>query len=588
MAAPGTDLMKVSDAQDIVDEGTSHVESDEGTMAELRSLLLGPAEAQLAEVHERLLDPQRQVEEVSRVLPDAIAVRSRQDDDLTTALAPTVSAALEYSVRKNPQPLADAIFPIMGTAIRKAIASALSGMEQSFNQTLAHSMSARGLAWRWEALRTGRPFSEVVLLHTLLFRVEQVFLIHQETGLLLRHVSAANADVQDADMVSGMLTAIQDFVRDSFITRQGEQLETLQVGELNVWIEPGPQAILAGVIRGNAPQQLREIFQETIEKIHLQYGIELKKFSGDAAPFAGTQPLLEDCLQSGYDLEKQKVSAGRKLTPVKVVLGIVLIAIAVWGFFWLRERRRWDAYVEKLRSEPGIVVTDTGIQGGKRFVSGLRDPLSRDPAMMIQDTGLDSQSVVERWQPFQALTPDFVLARARKSLEPPTTVRLNFTDGVLEAEGFAPHQWVLDTRRVARLLPGVSQFREDKLFDLVRIENPLLMFDVNQTQIRSDQQGTLDQLLSEISHLRQLAGEKKVKLEITGHADGSGTESQNSTLSQGRADTVAALLKASLPAWPNLTIATVGSKEKLREEVTEADRATNRSVTLKVIVTDTN
>ena len=134
------------------------------------------------------------------------------------------------------------------------------------------------------------------------------------------------------------------------------------------------------------------------------------------------------------------------------------------------------------------------------------------------------------------------------------------------------------------MLPGVSQFREDKLFDLVRIENPLLMFDLDQTSIRSDQQGTFDQLLAEIAHLRQLAGDKKVRLEITGHADGSGTESRNTALSQGRAETVANALRAAIPPWNNLTIVTVGSKEKLREEVTEADRATNRSVKLKVIV----
>ena len=428
----------------------------------------------------------------------------------------------------------------------------------------------------------------MVLLHTLLFRVEQVFLIDLETGLLLRHVSAANADVQDADMVSGMLTAIQDFVRDSFATRQGEQLETLQFANRRFGSSRDQRRFSPGVIRGNAPQQLREVFQETVEKIHLQYGNALKKFSGDATPFVGTQTLLEDCLQSDFDVEHQKARAGRKLTPLKVILSVVLLALAVWGFFWLRDRRRWDAYVDKLRAEPGIVVTDTGKQGGKHFVSGLRDPLSRDPAIIIQDTGLDAQSVTERWQPFQALTPDFVLARARKSLEPPTSVRLQLNDGLLEAEGFASHQWVVETRRVARLLPGVSQFREDKLFDLERIENPLLMFDVNQTQIRGDQQEKLNELVADVTHLRQLAGEKKITLEITGHADGSGTETQNSTLSQGRAETVAAALKTNLPAWTNLTIVTVGSKEKLRQEVTEADRATNRSVTLKVIVTNTN
>ena len=580
--------MAVSDPEVIVDKEASQVTSDDGTMAELRSLMLGPAETQLAEVHERLLNPRRQVEEVSRVLPDAIAVRTRQDDDLTRALAPTVSKALERSVRKNPKPLADAIFPIMGPAIRKAIATALSGMVQSFNETLTHSMSAQGLAWRWEALRTGRTFSEVVLMHTLLFRVEQVFLIHKETGLLLRQVSASNATVQDADMVSAMLTAIQDFVRDSFTTRKGEELETLRVGELTVWIEQGPQAILAGVIRGTAPHQLREVFQETLESIHLQYGTELEKFSGDAIAFAGTEPLLAECLQSGYDVEKHRAKAGRKVTPLTVIVGIALLALAVWGFFWLRDRGRWNDYLTKLRAEPGIVVTDVGKRDGKHFVSGLRDPLSRDPATIIQNTGLDSDSVVERWQPFQALTPDFVLARAKKSLEPPTTVKLAFNDGILGAEGFASHSWVVETRRIARLLPGVTQYREDKLFDLERIENPLLMFDLDQPQIRSDQQEKLNSLLSEIAHLRELAGDMKVRLEITGHTDGSGSEAKNSLLSQQRAESVAAALKANVPTSPNLTIATIGSKEKLRQEITEDDRATNRSVTIKVVVTDTN
>jgi hypothetical protein len=56
-------------------------------------------------------------------------------------------------------------------------------MMQSFNQTIDHSLSFKGLAWRIEAWRTGRPFAEVVLLHTLRFRVEQLFLIHRDTGL---------------------------------------------------------------------------------------------------------------------------------------------------------------------------------------------------------------------------------------------------------------------------------------------------------------------------------------------------------------------------------------------------------------------
>jgi outer membrane protein OmpA-like peptidoglycan-associated protein len=390
--------------------------------------------------------------------------------------------------------------------------------------------------------------------------------------------------VQDADMVSGMLTAIQDFVKDSFATRRGDELETLQVGELTVWVERGPQAILAGVIRGNAPQELRQVFQETLERIHLQYANALKQFSGDASSFNGTETLLEDCLQSGYDLEHQAASARRKLTPLKIIFSALLLGLLIWGFFWLRDRQRWESYLAKLRSEPGIVVTDTGKQGGKYFVSGLRDPLSPDPSALIANTGLDPKAVVERWQPFQALTPDFVLARARSSLEPPTSVSLSLQNGVLAAEGFATHQWVTDTRRAVRLLPGVVQFREDRLLDLERIENPLLTFELNQTQLRPGQEVVLTQLISDIQRLIQLAGQRKIRLEVTGHTDGSGTETLNSALSQGRADAVAEMLKARLSGWSNLSISTGGSQEKLRQEITEADRATNRNVTMKVVV----
>ena len=184
------------------------------------------------------------------------------------------------SVRRNPQVLVDALFPVMGPAIRKAIASALASMVESFSETLEHSFSVQGVKWRMEAWRTGKPLAEVILLRTLVYRVEQVFLIHRESGLLLQHVSATAAGVQDADMVSGMLTAIRDFVHDSFGGKEGDSLDTFQVGERSVWIEQGPHATLAAVIRGSAPRELRTVFTEAIERIHLEQADALQKLRG--------------------------------------------------------------------------------------------------------------------------------------------------------------------------------------------------------------------------------------------------------------------------------------------------------------------
>ncbi len=242
-----------------VREGPDEAEDNSGDsttdeLAELRGLLLAPEQTQLIDLQERLDNPARYAEDVSRVLPDAFALSSSRSNKLTNLLMPTVESAIGVSVKKNPQRLVDAIFPVMGPAIRRAIAAAFSEMVQSLNQSLEYSISIKGLKWRLEALRTGKSFAEVVLSHTLLYRVEQVFLIHRETGLLLQHVEAGVAAVQDVDLVSGMLTAIQDFVHDSFGAERSDALDSMQVGELTVWIERG----LAGGSGGSHSRKLRQ------------------------------------------------------------------------------------------------------------------------------------------------------------------------------------------------------------------------------------------------------------------------------------------------------------------------------------------
>ncbi|HSX83426.1 MAG TPA: hypothetical protein VLQ80_33345 [Candidatus Saccharimonadia bacterium] len=252
---------------------------------ELRSLLIGPEQTQLDQLQARLDALRVYPEDVSQVLAEAIHLRSNQDKQLTNALLPSVEEALRASVQRNPRVLVDSLFPMMGPAIRKAITTALRSMLDSLNSSLGISLSLRGLKWHLEALRTGKQFAEVVLLHTLSYRVEQVFLIHKETGLLLQHMVAESVPGQDGEMISGMLTAIQDFMQDSFGGAEGESLDTVEYGDRTLWIEQGPQAILAGVVRGNAPRELKTVFQEALESIHFEMREALGSFQGDASPF---------------------------------------------------------------------------------------------------------------------------------------------------------------------------------------------------------------------------------------------------------------------------------------------------------------
>src|SRR6516162_4422843 len=303
-------------------------EDPERVYQELRDLILAPEQHALKDLHHRVDDPTSRTEDVGTVVAEAIQLRRQQggDDALSDALSPTIETALRESVRKDPATLADALFPVMGPAIRRSILETLRSFLDSFNQIMDQSLSVQGLKWRFEALRTGRSFTEVVLLHSLVFRVEQVFLIHKKTGLSLGHAVAPSVAMQDPSLVSGMLSAIQDFVRDSFNSAPGEGIERLNVGDLDVWVEGGPYAILACVIRGIAPRALRDTMAEVLENIHREYSAQLDCFAGDTAPFAKVNSELGRCLELRYKEEAQPRGFGF----VYATAAILFLVVAGW------------------------------------------------------------------------------------------------------------------------------------------------------------------------------------------------------------------------------------------------------------------
>ncbi len=94
----------------------------------------------------------------------------------------------------------------------------------------------------------------MVLKHTMHFRVEHIFLIHRKTGLLLAHSAAPEASAQDPQLVSSMLSAIQDFVRDSFSEEAvaAGRIDTACSADLLLWSEGQTIRIpCCHVIRGN-------------------------------------------------------------------------------------------------------------------------------------------------------------------------------------------------------------------------------------------------------------------------------------------------------------------------------------------------
>ncbi len=432
----------------------------------------------LASLETSLGNEEKRVDELVKFLPKAIrqATQSEtatateiqtvgREEELTESLQMPIEYCIKSSVERDAHSFADILFPVMGPAIRKSINETFKSIVQNINTSLERSLSLQGLGWRLEAWQSGRPFSDIVLQNTLVYRVEQVFLIHRETGLLMQHQSQDGTQIGDSEAISGMLTAIQDFIRDSFSTEKTEELDSVEVGDYTVWMERGPYAVLACVIRGIAPYDFKRTMRMNLEAIHARYGKVLRQFAGDSASLEPCKPLLQKTLQSELKPEMQ-AKKNRLFSPAFIVVfSILLFLLLGWGYLHWRYQQLLDKYVNRLQTTPGIVLISTHYQGDQLIIQGLRDPLAADPQKIAQQLGLTEQEVTSQWQSYQDLHPQFVEQRLQQWLTPPNTVQLSVANSVLYLRGHADQDWINKVKNQGIVALGISRLDTKELID---------------------------------------------------------------------------------------------------------------------------
>jgi hypothetical protein len=434
-------------------------------LASLKRLLIGPEQEDLAALRRDIDDPARQRQQVAAQLPAALTETYRDaPDGLIDALDAPVGACIRESVRRDPGFFGDILYPVMGPAIRRAISQAIRGLVQQINQSVEHSLTLKGLRWRLESARTGVPFGEIVLRHTLRFRVEEVFLIQGGSGLLIQHRGRTAQQEDDHDAMSAMLTAIRDFARDTFdqVDWREARLEAIDTGEHTLWLAHGPHAYLACAVRGVAPERLRDHFNDVTERLHAQFDQLLEGFDGDPASAATVNPLLDSCLQS----ESPPADNGPARWPAMLFLLALLGGAGWWAWTWWQAAAQHDARqalqdsaVAALLATPGIVVADRQESGQRLELVILADPLAADPASVIAASGLGPDAYLLRSHPFESADHEVALVRAARRLQPPPAVTLTLAaDGTLMATGKADAEWQERAALLAPTIPGVAAF----------------------------------------------------------------------------------------------------------------------------------
>lgn len=489
----------------------THSDPDETELRQLRSIILGHDNELVKEV---LRNDARHL--VTEVITEAIFDRQKQDASLNNVLQPLVEESVQKSVTHHSDKMVSSLYPLMGNLVRKYVTAFLADFLERTNQLIESSLTIKSIKWRLEAKRAGMGYAQYVAAQTFVYRVEHVFLIHGETGLLLNSVAHNNDLKSDADIISSMLTAINDFVGDSFLdTGDGEreQLQSVSTDNFNLLIKPGPKAIIVAAVIGNPPQQLSDQLQLTLEQIHSLYTDPLSDFEGDNTPFENTESQLRECLLSQQKATKRK----QKRIPW---YGLIIAFLFIIGLGYLSylnySSSQLTQQLTKLDKEPGIIVKQIDVP----WPHEAKIEVMRDP----------SSTTIQNWLKQN---------------------QLNF-----EKLSIVEHPYV---SRDSRLIKSTSASIENAKMTLVQarfqdlvnqISGTQLNFASNSAELNEDTQLTVELVAQKLKELLEIGVQidRQFGLLIIGASDGSGNPQRNLRLSKRRAENVAkALLDQDLP-----------------------------------------
>lgn len=256
-----------------------------------------PETPEMARLRELLLKPERQ--RIARLEAELASVRQQLFDSeaLIEILSPIIMYAIAERVRESKDEVAEALYPAIGKSITRAVQEAIRDLARTIDTKMRQGLnSPKQLVQRLGMTLRGVDPQAAALRDLLPFEIQEIFLIHRDTGLLVHHLSNTNT-LTDADLISGMLTAIRAYVRDSFGTNTDGSLDAISYGNLRIIIEEGSLVYVAVVLHGTEPAGYQTHMREHLSALHAQLGSELRSYAGDPIDEDKLMPFLHPLME---------------------------------------------------------------------------------------------------------------------------------------------------------------------------------------------------------------------------------------------------------------------------------------------------
>jgi len=135
-------------------------------------------------------------------------------------------------------------------------------------------------------------------------QIQEAFLVHK-SGCLITYSSAEGEADEDFDILAGMLTAIQSFVKDAFGAGQWS-LKRLEFEDRNLLIELGEHLYLAVIYGGKADTKMQSKVERTVDIIEEKFWEQCKEWTGDMEEWEGIKEIIRPLFIIEEDVEDDR------------------------------------------------------------------------------------------------------------------------------------------------------------------------------------------------------------------------------------------------------------------------------------------
>jgi hypothetical protein len=134
--------------------------------------------------------------------------------------------------------------------------------------------------------------------------VEEVFVVYND-GRLITSCARDECGTADADLMSGMLIAVQGLIQDGF--ESGGRLESIKYGENLISLASGDHVVLAAVVYGRPDQQLQDDLTKTVADIEGTYSGIIEDWTGDPSAMEGLDEMVMPLIEGTAYLTRDNV-----------------------------------------------------------------------------------------------------------------------------------------------------------------------------------------------------------------------------------------------------------------------------------------